>query len=773
MMRTLVLLCCLILSVGQTIAQNPTPTELNDLNKLRAAYPLAQPKATAAEVEAALSEDLFTPLPTISKEQTPHIAATVRALAYAKLSGKSGAAERLDAYLDYLSKDSVIERMPKLVYSAYGSVRQLPADLLSALPACDSLRRTRLIAGVKDLIEFDRTYLTDSELRRQINSDYLYNVLQHLFVCAIHNPDNQQAVADLKAFSHFLSGCAQYVPGGGDVLKPDGTGFHHNTHYNGYMYSYRTWVQYIGRLKGTTYRITETAYNHVAQAVVATYLMATRSTSDDNRHFAASLGGRHPYTGTQVSFTQALFDELIAIGGDILGTGIDRELAACYNYFFKTDKYKEAGVCNLDGFYSFNYSPAGVYRYGDWVATMRCPTTRFWGGELYSRQNRFGRYQSHGTLEIVYEGNLARSGYPSDPSQLAAGWDWNMPCGSTTVHYPTWKDLLPNGNDTDRFDQYALTTNFSGALSWDDCGMFAAAFDQGDSWGNRRYTPTNLTFCKSVFAFDGILVSLGTGISAIGDYPDTWQTATNLFQHIGKGDLPFMVDGTEPAQGDTLRLAANRKHYLLTPAGTGYYLPAANEAVEVIYNMQSTPSLKGLEANIFRNVLAAKAFIDHGVKPQNKRYAFYVIPGTTAEGLKQTARRIDKDLFRILAQEDSLHVLQHRPTGTVAYALFAPSDNLTYGKLRSADTALLAMERCDASGQELDLVLCCPDLRPVPDKTYRWRSSATCATLVLDGQWKLKTGTHQTAILEPADGKTRVTVWLSEGTSVHLKLDVR
>lgn len=102
MMRTLILLCSLILSVGQTIAQNPTPTELNDLNKLRAAYPLAQPKATAAEVEAALSEDLFTPLPTISKEQTPHIAATVRALAYAKLSGKSGAAERLDAYLDYL-----------------------------------------------------------------------------------------------------------------------------------------------------------------------------------------------------------------------------------------------------------------------------------------------------------------------------------------------------------------------------------------------------------------------------------------------------------------------------------------------------------------------------------------------------------------------------------------------------------------------------------------------------------------------------------------------
>ena len=92
--------------------------------------------------------------------------------------------------------------------------------------------------------------------------------------------------------------------------------------------------------------------------------------------------------------------------------------------------------------------------------------------------------------------------------------------------------MMPNGNDADRFDQWSATTKFSGALSWGNCGMFACAFDQGDHWGNRRFVPTNLTFCKSVFAFDGILVSLGSGIGSRGDYADDRITATNLFQAL-------------------------------------------------------------------------------------------------------------------------------------------------------------------------------------------------------------------------------------------------
>ena len=125
--------------------------------------------------------------------------------------------------------------------------------------------------------------------------------------------------------------------------------------------------------------------------------------------------------------------------------------------------------------------------------------------------------------------------------------------GSTTVHYTDWKEMMPNKNDTDRFDQKSATTNFAGALSWKDCGIFASAFDQDDRWGSRRFEPTNLSFCKSVFAIDGMLFSLGTDISAKGTYPDEWVTATNLFQSIISKDCKqLIVDGKEIEKGKEL-----------------------------------------------------------------------------------------------------------------------------------------------------------------------------------------------------------------------------
>ena len=213
--------------------------------------------------------------------------------------------------------------------------------------------------------------------------------------------------------------------------------------------------------------------------------MATSSTSDAEHFYANSLAGRHPLYGLDVNFSKALFRELVEIGGDIDGKEFDPELAAYYNAFFKTNHYKGIAPRKLDGFYQFNYSPAGIYRQANWVATMRCPTTRFWGGEIYNKTNRFGRYQSHGTLEVLYEGSLAASGYPYKDKKSAAkgGWDWNVMPGTTTVHYTDWKSMLPNGNNADRFDQWSHTTNFAGALAWGDCGLFAAALRPGRQMG--------------------------------------------------------------------------------------------------------------------------------------------------------------------------------------------------------------------------------------------------------------------------------------------------
>lgn len=762
-----------------------------DLKRLREIYQLTLPAAKPAEVEAALNmlklyqlerldNGRVSGLPLFNKEKLTlelvrRLAGTTRALAYAALQKQPKGKENFNLFLDYLIAERAFERIPQYRYSNYNDVRKVPADFLSALPVCDDGRKEQLIQRVKRVIEFEQLYLSPLDLKSKINSDYVYNVLPHLFICALYYPDKEQAIADLDAFSRFLSACTQYTPGGNDLLKPDGTGFHHKTHYNGYMYSYKTLVEYVGHLKGTSFRLDAGAYQRIRKAIVSLYLMSTRSVSDENRLYANSLAGRHPFLGIGVSFTRGLFELLVEVGGDISGEDLDLELASYYNYFYQTDKYKNAPTINPVGFYQFNYSPLGVYRNDNWVATMRCPTTNFWGGELYAKTNRFGRYQSHGTLEILYDGTAESFGYPDGRDDKGAGWDWNIVPGSTTVHYTSWEDMMPNKTEVDRFDQKSLTTNFAGALSWGDCGIFTAAFDQGDNWGKRRFEPTNLSFCKSVFAIDGMLVSLGSHISAVGDYADNRLTATNLFQTMGKkGKTEFIVDGKEMKLGKKQVYDLSEKGvWMVTSNTTGYYVPAGNDSLIIQSGKQETPSSSGLQSGL-KKAMAAKAYINHGVKPKDKGYCFVVVPNVTSQKMEELSKQLDKKgkVFEILSTQDSIHVLKYLPSGITAYSLFAPASNLSYGCLRSSDTEMLFMERMEKQKGMLGIALCNPNLRPQPLKEFGWTATPTYTTFVLTGSWILNHQGQSGNILSIQNevSTTTITVVLSEGEPLYLEL---
>lgn len=759
-----------------------------ELQYLRHAKQLPIPEAKPSEIEAALNlikkyelkrmeKGDISGVSLLSKEKMTlelarKLSTTTRALACAVWQKIPKAEENFALFFDYLIAEKAIECIPRFRYSNYSDVRRIPADFLSALTICNDTQKKELIKRVKGLVEFEQLYLTPLQLKANINSDYIYNVLPHLFICALYHPDETQATDDLRAFSHFLSTCTQYTPGGNDLFKPDGTGFHHKTHYNGYMYSYKTLVEYVGQLKGTTFRIDRDAYQRIKKAVISIYLMATRSQSDEHHYYANSLAGRHPFTGIGLSFTQPLFDLLIEVGGDIKGEIADLELASYYNYFFMTKKYREAPEIHPEGFYQFNYSPLGIYRHDNWVATMRCPTTNFWGAEIYAGTNRFGRYQSHGTLEILYDGSLSDSGYPDSKED---GWDWNMMPGSTTVHYTSWEEMMPGKNEKDRFDQKSLTTNFSGALSWGNCGMFAAAFNQGDNWGSPRFEPTNLSFCKSVFAFDGMLVSLGSYISAIGNYSEDRLTATHLFQAMGnKGKAALIVNGKEVKQGSLQQLEMKQQDiWMITSHTTGYYLPAGNDSLVVQYGEQEAPASTGFQEGMKKGI-ASKAYFKHGIKPKNKGYYFVTVPNTTPQKMERLAKRLQKDgdLLDVLSTQDSTHVLKHHPSGTLAYALFAPASDFHYGYLHSSNTEMLFMERMEQRTETLHIALCNPNLRPQPSKEFGWISTPTYTTFVLNGDWKLveEQTSEKILSLRVDSSKTTIKVALTEGEPLYLRL---
>lgn len=771
-------------AVVQAVDQNTDETKLKELEEFRKKYKFPEPKASENELKAAqmtvkmlmlqrtgdytvTGADLWGEK--VMNQHLRDVAKTVRALSYGALKyGKSGKAD-LDLYLDFLFTSNFFIRMPKLVYSNYSDVRKIPTDLMSAIPVCDDVRKAKMIAAVQKLLEVDVIRQGDKAILNWISSDYIFNIVPYVFNLALANPDDQQAVKDLQLLSGFLRVCTRYNVGNKDILKPDGTGFHHNAHYNGYMYSYRTWVEYFYRFKGTSLKIDPKSYERLKQAVVTLYMTAVRADGDKNRIYANSMAGRHPFYSIEVPFTQKLFEQLIEIGGDALGTDMDKDLAAYYNYFFKSDKYAVPAI-DANGFYQYNYSSAGVYRQPGWVAVMKSPTAMLWGSEIYNKTNRFGRYQSHGTLEVLYEGGLVATGYPANNENKGAGWDWNMMPGSTTVHYTDWAEMMPYKNDKDRFDQKAKTSNFAGAVSMKEYGLFATAFDQDDNWGSQRFTPTNLTFCKSVLAIDGMLFSIGNGISAKGDYADNMITATNLFQSVvSKQYNKLTVNGQSMTKGKRQTIASSEPVTLINPVSTGYFVPAGHDEMTVIYDEQETPSSVGLEGKPAKEVVA-KAYLNHGVKPEKKSYAFVVVPAADEAKMKSVADRQTKgELFTVVEMQDSLHIIKYAPRNVLAYSFFKPAKGLTAGEVVSSATELLLIEEKDANGN-LSLALSNPNLRPRMVDKRNWKETPTPAFIELKGIWQAETDVSGVFLKTMENGNTEVSCLLRNGLPVYVKL---
>lgn len=638
-------------------------------------------------------------------------------------------------YIDYLLEQGIAEGMNyRMRYSDYAVVRKAPLALFAALEVATDDQKPELLKLIRWMTEYGKLYSPEKEYLGSMNADILTNYLQYYLAFAQAQPTPDARVAEMKAFSRFLSRQTEYTEGDRGILKADGTGFHHKSHYNNYMYAYRYWIDFADRLKGTEFRVDQAAFDRMSKAVISMYVMMGRD-KGDNRFTANSLAGRNAYykAGAKVQVYKKEFKKLIEIGGDIQGKPFDKELAAAYNYFFITDEYDVPAMA-YNGFYQFNYSPLGIYRTDDWVVVMRSPTTKFWGSEIYNKTNRMGRYQSNGTVEVMYNGGLTASGLPTNED--CGGWDWNVVPGTTTVHYTDWTQLMPSADTAPRFDQFTLTKDFAGALAWGEMGLFAADFDQIDRWGGKQnFEPTNLTYKKSVLACDGMLLCLGSDISAGGRYSDDMITATNLFQEIkSKKSGQPAVDGEYIEEGFAQAEAIEQTRYILTGMSTGYIIPKQEDRLVIKYGKQTTPKQTGEDAdNPKTTQVAVKAYIDHGVKTTNKTYSFVVIPQATNEELSARAAEID-EIFRVEQLDANVHAVTYLPEKIEAYTFFSPANELT-GIIEGATSQLLILTKAEEDGKRL-FAICNPNHNPKSDSTFGWISQPTEGSFTLKGKWE-------------------------------------
>ncbi|MBO9619874.1 MAG: hypothetical protein J7539_12665, partial [Niabella sp.] len=622
----------------------------------------------------------------------------------------------------------------------YKQSLNFPAGFLTAMRLYPAELKTQVIKMLKWQVGYNRIYnpeITDA------NTDYIHLRSGFLFELAALAPSPDEWVRDLKCISRYLGLFVNFTPGSANGLKIDGTAFHHNVHYLGYMYAMGTYADRIYSLKGTVYRLSAAAYKQAAFFFKASFLQSSRG-----QLYANATSGRNPFSRFTIGSDK--LKELIEVGGDIMGKPFDPELAAFYNYIFDADTYPVKKLA-ADGYYQFNYGQLGVQRQNNWVAVMHGFTDRLWGSEIYVNQNRYGRYQSYGSLEVLYSGDTVATGYPSNKGN---GWDWDMPPGTTTVHIPFGELQAKQG----RADEYNRAS-FAGALALGKDGVFAMDFIEN---AGNKYIPNNLRFHKSVFSFDGMLVCLGSGIST-SNASDI--TATNLFQAVSvSGNPPLYInslravsDDSYQEQVETVKSGA----WLVNGQTTGFFIPKRGGEVIVERGMQSTPVESSLTGMPNANAGFSKAYISHGLGPVNAQYQFVVVPATTPQKMQSLAVDFSRGkIYTVLSQTDTLHAVKYLPENITSYVFFHEKENVNLGYIKSiSGEALVGIKEGHDS---LLVTIDNPDLNAVDDKITRWRSVPYKVRLQLNGDWRV-IGNPSGAVIKKAPHSLIINFILENG----------
>lgn len=298
--------------------------------------------------------------------------------------------------------------------------RRLPTALILMAPAYDTDMKQKTWDWLRWAYHLGDFWTTTWE--RDTDDIHLYSFQQ--LGAILFLVDHDEAVRQLRAKKLYLVRFWEFSEGSEDGVKVDGTGFHHRSHYNNYMYVYGTMISTAYILRDTGFQINLTTYENLRFAVLTYMRMSADASGATIGYFGNALCGRKPFD-TNISFSKTALRQLGELGGQFYPTDVDEVVAQAFNRRFGTgDALAFVDVDpepSPDGFYQFNHSPLGIYRRANWVASIRAPQRYFWSSEIYSNENRYGRYQSYGVLEILYFGGLSKSG------QQLNGWDWNHP----------------------------------------------------------------------------------------------------------------------------------------------------------------------------------------------------------------------------------------------------------------------------------------------------------------------------------------------------------
>ena len=634
-----------------------------------------------------------------------------------------------------------------------------------------------------------------------INTDVVYNIGDVLLAYSLWQETADESYRYMRAYKRFMDRFFSYTVGTNDGIKPDGTGYHHWTAYNNYMYSFNTAAEIVSYLTGSAFQVEQSSYKVFRDSFFTQFVQS-------NDHFfrggptgtqrsgtqPLSTAGRNPQTRSN-PLSEASLKTLAKAGGSILGlTTADPVLAGVSNRIFGIDPQLNSNVVTPfeGGFFQFNHAMAGLYRYENTKTLVfnRGFSNNMWGAEAYIDQNRYGRYQSYGALEVIYPGDRTTgNGYDLTIGTSSSAWDWNFNPGTTVIRLP-WDKLHAEFSRLDELQQ----KRFVGSLALKNknkellskiqgtFGMFAMDFQESDTQGfGTNYTGgtknhnKTFTFKKSNFFFDDIIVCLGSGITNTG--AGTNETVTTLFQRMDNKGTGVNVNGTIQSSGTNSYPSVSANNYLVDNYGTGFYLVSGNDNIVVKKEAQQTPNQNqtwssGLTLSAPTNPIVNyyTGYINHGANPTNKGYEYVLKPNSSAsemQALDMAIQSTNKP-YAVRQKNATAHIVEHIAKKMWGYAFFAAASNLTYDFVNAANGSCLLMTQFDSSNGSLLLAIDNPDLGF--NSQANSPSIQVTRQITLLGEWALSTTYPGVQVLSSNSTTTVIEFTLVDGLAKEVLL---
>lgn len=584
----------------------------------------------------------------------------------------------------------------------------------------------------------------------------------------------------LTAFTKWLNNGYQHADGTMGTFKIDGTMFHHRHNYPAYAVGgLQGAVEAVYLLRNTPYRISEQSHRILKNALLSMRFYSNLRT------WPLSLSGRHPDGEGELDPEHF---GLLAIAGSPNGENeIDREMAEAYLRLTYEDT-EIAEILKKKGFKaensptgnrSFNYSNLNVHRRGDWMISAMGHSRYLWSTEGYRGENLFGRYITHGALQIIATGDPISnhgSGFRQE------GWDWNHFPGTTATVLPIeqLKADVKSLDDVSGYEEMLLSDeSFSGGISiGGENGAFGMKLHENDKYNG------SLRARKSFFFFDNRVIALGSNIeSELHE-----ETHTTLFQvFLDDVNKPFFENNKIITSFPySSNLNDNNINVISDGLNNYYYIHEGN----LLFKKELQHSLHEETGLPTKNNFAIAA-INHGPSPKNSTYSYMIHVQPEKEEMDLMLKRSQQGDFpyKVLQQDSIAHIVKDKETSTTGYILFEAGEIKSEGIVNGVNQPSMIMTR-EIDDNKIILSACDPDLRfyeGAADEIYdengksiersvysrEWidnPSGKSVLRITVSGLWKIGVVNHYAKVLTTGDKSTTIEIECQHGLSHEVML---